>query len=72
MSNRRKLLFCTVTTLRNSNFTEGSTAGNYICENHFVVCFVRAVVKLKRAEKYAQEREVVGGRGEAVYKLENF
>ena len=73
MSNRRTLLFCTVTAMRIWNFTKGCTAGNYICENHFAVRFVLGVVKSKRVEKNAQdrEREMWGGGG-ALYKLENF
>lgn len=61
MSKRRKLLFCTVTAWRISNFTKGCTAGNYICENRFAVRFVRGVVKLKGAEKNAQDSEVDRG-----------
>jgi len=49
MSNRRKLLFYTVTAMIIPNFTKDCTAGNYICENHFSLSFVRGVVKLKKA-----------------------
>jgi len=50
MSNRRNLLFYTVTAMRIPNFTKNCTAGNYICENHFALLYVaRGVAKLKRA-----------------------